>query len=61
MTLDQLHTYYDYNWSNVAKELQVSPMTVYRWRKHGAIPPKWQMIIQQLTENKLAAKWEDTL
>lgn len=60
MKFSDIMIYYDYNMSEVAKELGISRQCVAVWKKKNKVPFSKQCEIQVITNNKLKASKEDS-
>jgi len=55
MTPEDVHKYYDENWSEVCRELKLGKNTSRGWVKKGYIPMFMQFRIEEMTKGALVA------
>jgi len=55
MTIDEIYTYYNRNWSQVARELKIGVTTYTKWLKKGYIPIETQVAIEKKTNGLFKA------
>lgn len=59
MTLDDAVTYYGHNYSNLARALELTKMTVCRWKREDRIPYQYQCQLEVITNGALKATRKD--
>jgi hypothetical protein len=55
MRVEQVYAYFNFNWSEVSRELDVAMTTIHHWRKKGYIPLPAQKMIEAATGGELVA------
>lgn len=56
MTIDEIHEFYHFNWTELTRELNLGKNTYQGWVRKGYIPMSTQIRIEKITSGKLKSE-----